>query len=113
MIQIIRAFLVKAGCEDIFILAYGPGGAWSNLFDRSPGYRGTTMLSDTHNPRRYLTMDLWNDQIQWEQALADNQAKYTELEASFAEWTESQTEIGIFSVRAEATVRPRGKTRRR
>jgi hypothetical protein len=112
MIEIIREFLVKEEAQGQFELAYGPGGAWSQLFGQSPGFRGTTVLRDTKNPRRYLVVDLWDSAEQREQALVDQQAAYLELEATFAGWTESKTEVGTFSVRAGATVRPRGDARR-
>ena len=113
MIQIVCEFVVKEEARRQFELAYGPGGAWSKLFARCPGFRGTTMLRDTKNPRRYLTIDLWDTLAQREQALAERNAECARLDADFAEWTESKTEVGIFRVLAEATVRPRGRARQR
>jgi len=112
MVEIVWAFVVKEEARGQFELAYGPGGAWSKLFARCPGFRGTTVLRDTKNPRRYLTIDLWETGAQREQALAESKAEYSDLEAAFGEWTESKTEVGIFSVLAEATVRPRGRAGR-
>ena len=113
MIEIVWEFVVKEEARGQFELAYGPGGAWSKLFVRCPGFRGTTVLRDTKNPRRYLTIDLWETWAQWEQALAECKAEYSDMEAAFGEWTESKTEVGTFSVLAEATVRPRGRVGRR
>ena len=112
MIEIVREFVVKEEARGQFELAYGPGGAWSKLFAQCPGFRGITVLRDTKNPRRYLTIDLWETGGQREQALAESKVNYSDLEAVFGEWIESRTEVGIFSVRAEATVRPRGRARR-
>jgi heme-degrading monooxygenase HmoA len=112
MIEIVWEFVVKEEARGQFELAYGPGGAWSNLFARCPGFRGTTVLRDTKNPRRYLTIDLWEAEAQREQALAERKAEYSDLEAAFADWTESKTEVGIFRVLAEATVHPRGRAGR-
>jgi len=112
MVEIVWEFVVKEEARGQFELAYGPGGAWSKLFERCPGFRGTTVLRDAENPRRYLTIDLWETETQREQALAERKAEYSELEAAFGEWTESKTEVGIFSVLAEATVRPRGRAGR-
>jgi heme-degrading monooxygenase HmoA len=109
MVEIVWEFVVKEEARGQFELAYGPGSAWSKLFARCPGFRGTTVLRDTKNPRRYLTIDLWEAGGQREQALAARKAKYSDLEAAFDEWIESKAEVGIFSVLAEATVRPRGK----
>jgi heme-degrading monooxygenase HmoA len=112
MVEIVWAFVVKEEARGQFELAYGPGGAWSKLFARRPGFRGTTVLRDTKDPRRYLTIDLWDTEAQREQALAERKAEHSDLEAALGEWTESKTEVGIFSVLAEATVRPRGRAGR-
>ena len=113
MIEIVREFIVKEEARGQFELAYGPGGAWSNLFARCAGYRGTALLRDTKNPRRYLAVDIWDTETQREQALAERKDEYAELDAAFGEWSESKNEVGIFSVRAEATVHPAGRPGRR
>jgi heme-degrading monooxygenase HmoA len=113
MIEIVSEFVVKDKARGQFELAFGPGGAWSNLFAKSPGFRGTTLLRDTKDPRRYLTIELWNSETERDQSMKEQQAEFSELENDFEEWTESKTEMGSFSVRAEATVRPRGKAGRR
>ena len=112
MIEIICEFVVKEEARGQFELAYGPGGAWSNLFAQCPGFRGTTLLRDTKNPRRYLMIDLWDTLAQRDQILTENKDEYSNLDATFADWTESRTEVGIFRLLAEATVHPRGRTRR-
>ena len=112
MIEIVWEFVVKEEARGQFELAYGPGGAWSKLFARCPGFRGTTLMRDTKNPRRYLAIDLWDTEAQREQMLAERQAEYSSLEATFDDWTESKTEMGIFRVLAEATVHPRGRAGR-
>jgi heme-degrading monooxygenase HmoA len=112
MIEVVWEFVVKEEARGQFELAYGPGGAWSKLFARCPGFRGTTVLRDTKTPRRYLTIDLWDTLAQWEQTLAEHKAEYSSLHATFGDWTESKTQVGIFRVLAEATVHPRGRARR-
>ena len=112
MIEIIWALVVKEEARGQFELAYGPGGALSQLLAQCPGFRGTMLLRDTKDPRRYLAIDLWDTEAQREQMLAERRAEYANLEAAFENWTESRTELGVFRVLAEATVRPRGKPRR-
>jgi hypothetical protein len=109
MIEVVREFVVKEDFCGQFELAYGPGGAWSKLFSDCPGFRGTTVMRDTKAPRRYMTIDLWDSETQWEQALVDKKAKYAEVEAAFDEWIESRKALGTFGVLAQATVRPRGR----
>ena len=112
MIEVVWEFVVKEEARGQFELAYGPGGAWSNLFAKCPGFRGTTLMRDTKDPRRYLTVDLWDSEDQRLQMLADNKDENADLESTFAEWTESRTELGAFRVLAEATVYPRGRGKR-
>ena len=112
MIEIVCEFVVKEETQGQFELAYGPGGAWSKLFARCPGFRGTTLLRDAKNPRRYLTIDFWDTVAQREQIRGERKAEIAELDATFTDWTESRTEVGVFRVLAEATVRSRGKARR-
>ena len=112
MVENVWEFVVKEEARGQFELAYGKGGAWSKLFARYPGFRGTTLLRDTKNPRRYLMIDLWETGAHREQVLTERKAEYSNLDAAFADWTESRTEVGIFSVLAEATVHPRGRAGR-
>ena len=112
MIEVVWEFVVKEEARGQFELAYGPGGAWSKLFAQCPGFRGTTLLRDTKNPRRYLAIDLWDTEAQREQVLAERRAEYARVDAAFGNWTESRTELGMFRVLAEATVHPRGRARR-
>jgi heme-degrading monooxygenase HmoA len=109
MIQIVWEIVVKPDAQGQFELVYGPGGAWSKLFGKSPGFRGTTMLHDTNNPRRYLIFDIWDTADQHAQAMSECADDYAKLNADLENWTESKVEVGVFRVRAEAMVRPRGK----
>ena len=113
MIEIVWEFVVKEEVRGKFELTYGPGGAWGNFFARCPGFRGTTLLSDMKNPRRYLTIDLWDSEAQRKEVLSEHKAEYSNLEAAVDDWTESRTEVGIFRVLAEATVHPSTRVRRR
>jgi heme-degrading monooxygenase HmoA len=113
MIEMVWEFLVKEEAGGQFELTYGPGGAWSTLFADCPGFRGTTVLRDAKNLRRYLVIDLWDAEDQREQVLAEREDEYAKLESDLADWTESKMDVGIFRVLSEATVRARGKVQRR
>jgi hypothetical protein len=113
MIGIIWESVVKEDARGQFELAYGPGGAWSKLFAKSPGFRGTTLLRDMRNTRRYLTIDLWDSEEQREQILVERKDEYAEVDTTFENWTESRSEVGVFRALAEATVHPTGKASRR
>jgi heme-degrading monooxygenase HmoA len=113
MVEFVWEFIVKEQARGQFELSYGPGGAWSKLFAQCTGFRGTTLLRDTKDPRRYLAIDLWDTEAQREQALAEHMDEFADLLAAMTEWTESTSEVGSFRILAEATVRPRGKQCRR
>jgi len=112
MIEYVCEFVVKEEARGQFELAYGPGGAWSKLFARCPGYRGTTLLRDAVNLRRYLAIDIWDSEAQREQMLAERQAEYASLDGTLGDWIESRTELGTYRVLAEATVRPSARAGR-
>lgn len=112
MIEILWEFNVKADAQTQFELAYGPGGAWSKLFSRAQGFRGTTLLRDQDDPLRYLTVDVWDSLAQREQMMIEHEAAYNELASRFAAWSESKRELGVFRVMAEGTVRPQTRSRR-
>ena len=112
MIEIVRELVVKEHARGQFELAYGPGGAWSNLMARCPGFHGTTVLRDAVNPGRYLTIDIWDTLADRDRMLEERVAEHASLDATIAGWTESSTEVGVFRALAEATVRPRGTARR-
>ena len=42
---------------------YGSGGAWALLFQQSKNYRGTRLLKDYDKLGRYLTIDQWDDLV--------------------------------------------------
>jgi heme-degrading monooxygenase HmoA len=113
MIEIIWEAIVKEEARGSFELAFGPGGAWSKFFAKSPGFRGTTLLRDIKDPRRYLTIELWDSEDQREQTLAERKSEFAELDNPFGGWTESRSEVGVFKSLAEAIVRPAGRSTRR
>jgi heme-degrading monooxygenase HmoA len=113
MIEVVWEYVVKEEAQGYFELAFGPGGAWSKLFGRSAGFRGSTLLREVNDTRRYLLIDVWDTQAQREQALQEQHEVYANVEAGFGEWTESRREVGVFQLQAEGTVRPAGKPRGR
>jgi len=113
MIQIIWEFVVKAEAVGQFERAYGPDGAWARLFQAYPGFRGTTLLRDTDNPRRYLTIDLWDTGAQRKRMLTQAKARYSDLDEALADLTESEDEVGNFTTPAIATSRRQSTARRK
>jgi hypothetical protein len=108
MIHVIWAFVVKAEAIARFERAYGPDGAWARLFRAYQGFRGTTLLRDRGNPRRYLTIDLWDTSAQRRYMLTAGKARYADLDETLADLTESEDEIGTFE--APTIPKPRRRT---
>lgn len=102
MIQIVWQYEVKEEFRAKFELAYGPGSAWSQLFGNSPGFRGTALLRDTHNPHRYLTLDSWDSEEHREASLKDQSDEYSSLDATFQEWTNAKVQVGVYKLLSEA-----------
>lgn len=111
MIQVIREIVVAEESRGTFELAFGPGGAWGRVFAQCPGFRGATLLRDTADASRYLVFELWDSLDLRSRALADRDEEHSQLAASFADWTESESEVGVFTIRTESMVRPVGKKR--
>jgi heme-degrading monooxygenase HmoA len=106
MLEIVSEFIVREEARGRFELAFGPGGAWSRLFDRAPGFRGITLLRDVRDRRRYLMIEVWDSEAQRAQALAARATEYAGLSADLADWIESGAGLGVFTLLAEAAVRP-------
>ena len=113
MIQIIWEFVIRAGAIGQFEQEYGPNGAWSRLFQDYPGFRGTTLLRDADNPRRYLTIDLWDTRAHRKRMLTRGRKRYADLDAALADLTESENEIGTFTTAPIATSRRRSTAKGR
>ena len=112
MIEIIREFQIADQACGKFELVFGPGGAWSKLYAKRPGFRGITLLRDTDNARRYLTVEIWDTTAQRDHSVEICQSELKNLEAEIADWADSQTHLGVFRLQAEATVYARKPGRR-
>ncbi|MBN2495379.1 MAG: antibiotic biosynthesis monooxygenase [Deltaproteobacteria bacterium] len=112
MIEVIWDLVVEQGARGQLELAFGPGGAWSELVARQPGFRGTSLLSDTRDARRFLVVELWDSEEKRAEALAARRDELSRFDAMLDGWTESRTELGVFAVKAQGTLRPIGKARR-
>jgi heme-degrading monooxygenase HmoA len=110
MIEIVCEVVVKPEASGLFALAYGPGGAWSDLFTRAAGFRGITVLRDAHDPQHFVIMEVWDSEEQRAQSLAEHEAEYAALQVTLDDWVVSSRELGTFGILSEATVRARPGT---
>jgi heme-degrading monooxygenase HmoA len=63
-------YAVPASNLEAFLAAYGANGAWVQLFRRSSGYAGTELYRSTDVPERFITVDRWANEADWESFLA-------------------------------------------
>ena len=98
MLNILWEFTVKEGSEAEFEKGYAAQGAWAQFFRACPQYRGTTLLRDSAHPRRYVTIDVWDDIESYEAFRAESVKEYNALDVQFEALTESEKRIGVFAV---------------
>ena len=63
-----------------FAAAYGPDGAWGQLFGRAAGFAGTELYRDAGRGDRYLTIDRWQDERDWRSFLRAFSSEYESLD---------------------------------
>ena len=81
-----------------FEAAYGPEGAWAQLFRSSPEYRGTELLRDAYILGSYLTIDRWTSEDAFRTFRKDHDGDYETLDRACDDLTSRETRIGAFTV---------------
>lgn len=81
-----------------FEAAYGPEGAWAQLFRSSPKYLGTELLRDAYVPGSYLTIDRWASEDDFRDFRKQNDQAYEALDRSSDDLTSRETRIGAYLV---------------
>jgi heme-degrading monooxygenase HmoA len=80
-----------------FEAAYGPEGAWAQLFRTSPNYLGTELLRDAYIPGTYLTIDRWTSEQDFRSFRKDHDPEYEALDRSCDALTSRETRIGAYT----------------
>ncbi len=97
MVYIIWEFRANESHIAEFEQVYGLQGAWSKLFQKSPGYHGTQLLIDHSTPPgRYFTIDCWKQLDAFEHFKAKFAEKYQMLDKYCENLTQSEQKIGNF-----------------
>jgi heme-degrading monooxygenase HmoA len=89
-------FRVRSGKTDEFRSAYGPTGAWAELFRHAAGFIGTELLQSTTEPDIYLTLDRWESAEAWATLLQAHPEDYAALDQQFDSLTLEEMEVGVF-----------------
>ena len=93
---IVWAYEVRGDSTAEFEQLYGPDGEWGRLMSGHAGYRGTELLRDWDNPRRYLTVDRWDTIVDYERFRERSATESAALDAQGEELTLDETRIGAF-----------------
>lgn len=80
-----------------FEAAYGPEGAWAQLFRTSPSYLGTELLRDAYVPGAYLTVDRWQSEADFRAFRKAHDQEYEVLDRQCDSLTSRETRIGAYT----------------
>jgi heme-degrading monooxygenase HmoA len=104
---IVWHFQVAVGREDAFEEAYGPGGDWARLFERSNEFQGTELLRamveeplDEDEPRSsgrdYFTIDRWTSREAYAAFSERFGSEYGAMDDRFLELCDIEECLGHF-----------------
>lgn len=96
MVYIIWEFDVEPSQITAFEKIYGSSGAWALLFQRSKNYHGTSLLKDYDKLGRYLTIDQWDNLVDFENFKNKHIEAYEALDRTCANLTLSEKKVGVF-----------------
>jgi quinol monooxygenase YgiN len=89
-------FIVEPEHVEEFERHYGPQGSWVELFRLAPGYIQTLLLRDSSEPRRFVTIDRWENAEAYNKFRADFSRQYTDLDTRCEELTVRESLLGNF-----------------
>ena len=81
-----------------FEAAYGPEGAWAQLFRTSPDYKGTELLRDAYVPGAYLTIDRWTAEEAFRTFRKVHDSEYEVLDRQCDALTSRETRVGAYTL---------------
>lgn len=96
MYVILWQYQVKKGCEKEFERAYGPDGEWVHFFKGAKGYLRSEFLSDAAREGRYVTIDRWVSQMDYEKFLDDHRSWYQAIDRRCEVFTEIEASMGTY-----------------
>jgi heme-degrading monooxygenase HmoA len=96
MIALIWRYEVLEEARGAFEAAYGPTGAWAQLFARAEGFRGTELMKAADGT--YLTLDVWRAREDFDAFMEAHGADYEALDRSTEAWTSAEHRLGEYEV---------------
>jgi heme-degrading monooxygenase HmoA len=101
MYVVIWEFRAKPGFEKEFEQAYGPEGEWAQFFTRGDGFIKTDLLHDFEHSGRYLTLDYWRSQAEFEAFREQRRDEYETIDRRCVAFTEHEARVGSFDYNKE------------
>ncbi|MGA2170555.1 MAG: antibiotic biosynthesis monooxygenase [Terracidiphilus sp.] len=98
MFVVVWQFEISEEKVSAFEAAYGPQGAWAQLFRTSPDYLGTELLRDAYIPLTYLTIDRWTSEDDFRAFRKAHDLEYESLDRSSDALTSRETRIGAYTL---------------
>ena len=98
MFIVVWQFEVEEKNVAVFEAAYGPDGAWAQLFRSSPEYRGTELLRDAYVPGGYLTIDRWTSEDAFRAFRREHDAEYEKLDRNCDTLTARENRVGAYAI---------------
>jgi heme-degrading monooxygenase HmoA len=98
MFVIVWQFEIAEEKISAFEAAYGPDGAWAQLFHTSADYLGTEFLRDAYIAGNYLTIDRWTSEEAFRTFRKDHDGEYEAIDRSCDSFTSRETRIGAYTV---------------
>jgi len=93
---IVWEFRVRQEKEKEFVEQYGPEGSWARLFGSSGSYIRTELVRDVADRYRFLTLDYWQTEADFDDFRKRYLADYERLDKEFEGLTEKETRLGSF-----------------
>jgi heme-degrading monooxygenase HmoA len=92
----IWVFQVRSDQVEEFLRHYASAGTWALLFRQAPGYIGTRLLRDRHDPLRFVTVDDWESEQHYRAFRVRFAAEYAALDQACEGLTTTETALGQF-----------------
>ena len=93
---IVWEFWTRPGGETEFVEKYGPEGAWARFFRSSDGYIRTELVRDVTEAGRFLTLDYWKSEEEFNKFRKEHSAEYERLDKELESLTEEERRLGVF-----------------
>jgi heme-degrading monooxygenase HmoA len=97
MFIVIWQFEIDEEKAAAFEAAYGPDGAWAQLFRSSADYKGTELLRDAYIPGSYLTIDRWASEEAFRAFRREHDAEYEQIDRNCDALTSRETRVGAYT----------------